>query len=102
MCARLILFTNHDGPRIIKLYKLFFLFYIMGKIQKRETKKKRNFKKISYTILIAFAIVSFWRGVWGLMDVYLFPNNYILSLSISVLIGLIILYSTKHIIGELA
>ena len=74
----------------------------MGKIQKKETTQKRNLKTISYTVLIAFAIVSFWRGVWGLMDVYLFPNNHILSLSISVLIGLVILYYTKHIIGELA
>lgn len=74
----------------------------MGKIQKKETTQKRNLKTISYTVLIAFAIVSFWRGVWGLMDVYLFPNKHILSLSISVLIGLVILYSTKHIIGELA
>lgn len=74
----------------------------MGRIKKRETKKKRNLKTISYTILIAFAIVSFWRGIWGLMDLYLFPNNHTLSLWISVLIGLIVLYITKHIIGELA
>ncbi len=74
----------------------------MGWIQKKDAKQRRNFKTISYTILIAFAIVSFWRGVWGLMDIYLFPNNPVLSLSVSVLIGLVILYSTKHIIGELA
>lgn len=74
----------------------------MGRIKKRETKKRRNLKTISYTILIAFAIISFWRGIWGLMDLYLFPNNHTLSLWISVLIGLIVLYITKHIIGELA
>lgn len=74
----------------------------MGRIQKRETKKKRTFRKIFYTILLAFAIVSFWRGIWGLMDLYLFPNNYTLSLLVSVFIGLTILYTTKHIIGELA
>ena len=74
----------------------------MGRIKKRETKKKRNLKTISYTILIAFAIISFWRGIWGLMDLYLFPDNHTLSLWISVLIGLIVLYITKHIIGELA
>ena len=74
----------------------------MGRIKKRETKNKRNLKTISYTILIAFAIISFWRGIWGLMDLYLFPNNHTLSLGISVLIGLIVLYITKHIIGELA
>ena len=74
----------------------------MGKIQGKDKKEKRNIKRIFFTVLIAFAIVSFWRGVWGLMDIYLFPNNYVLSLSISVLVGLVILYFTKHIIGELA
>lgn len=74
----------------------------MGRILKKNKKEKRNIRRISYTILIAFAIVSFWRGVWGMMDTYLFPNNEILSFSISVLIGLVILYFTKHIIGELA
>lgn len=74
----------------------------MGIILKKDKKEKRNIRRISYTILIAFAIVSFWRGVWGMMDTYLFPNNEILSFSISVLIGLVILYFTKHIIGELA
>ena len=76
----------------------------MGRIYKKETKNhgKRNLKKISYTILIAFAIVSFWRGIWGLMDLYLFPDSYTLSLVVSVFIGLVILYFTKHIIGELA
>ena len=63
--------------------------------------QKRRIKKVLYTIIIAFAIVSFWRGVWGLMDLYLFPNNYTLSLLVSVLIGLTILYTTKHVIDRL-
>ena len=63
--------------------------------------KKRSVKKIGYTILIAFAIVSFWRGVWGLMDLYLFPNNLTLSFSISVLIGIAIVFLTKHLIDKL-
>ena len=64
--------------------------------------QKRRIKKVLYAVIIAFAIVSFWRGVWGLMDLYLFPNNYTLSLLISVLIGLTILYTTKHVIDKLA
>ena len=74
----------------------------MGRIKKRETKKKRRIKKVLYTILIAFAIVSFWRGAWGLMDLYLFPNNYTLSLLVSILIGIVILYTTKSVIDKLA
>ena len=66
-----------------------------------KEQKKRNLKNVAFTILIAFAIVSFWRGIWGLMDLYLFPGNQILSLSVSVLIGLVILYSTKHLLKDL-
>lgn len=42
-------------------------------------------------IIAAFAAVNFWRGIWGLMDVYLFPENYALSCLISLIIGLFIL-----------
>jgi len=67
----------------------------------KEVKQKRNLKKVIYTIIIAFAIISFWRGIWGLMDVYLFPNNDVLSFSISILIGILILYMTKHLLTSL-
>ncbi len=42
-------------------------------------------------IIAAFAAVSFWRGIWGLMDVYLFPQNSALSYLISLIIGIFIL-----------
>ncbi len=62
---------------------------------------KRKVKDIFYTILIAFAIISFWRGAWGLMDLYLFPSNKILSLSISIGVGILILYYTENLIKKL-
>ncbi len=67
----------------------------------KYNKKKRSLRKILFTIIIAFAIVSFWRGIWGLMDLYLFPGNQVVSLSVSVLLGIIILYLTKHLLTDL-
>lgn len=67
-------------------------------MEKKEDKKKKSFRHIFYIILIAFAIVSFWRGVWQLSDMYLFPNNYLLSNLISLVMGVLILYLTKHLI----
>ena len=64
-------------------------------------KQKRTAKNIFYTIIIAFAIISFWRGVWGLMDIYLAPNNPVLSFSLSILIGVLILYATKNLMRNL-
>jgi hypothetical protein len=65
-------------------------------------REERTLKKVFFTILLGFAIIAFWRGAWGLMDMYLFPNNHELSLWISVFLGVFILYSTKNLIDRLA
>lgn len=57
--------------------------------------------EIVFAILIAFAVVSFWRGVWGLMDEYLFPNNHQMSLWISLVLGIFILIITNYATKEL-
>jgi len=62
---------------------------------------KNRTKNILLAILIGSAVISFWRGLWGLMDVYLFPDNYPLSLWISVIIGLAILIVTHYTTKEL-
>lgn len=69
----------------------------------KRGKYRSQAKKISYAVIIAFAIIAFWRGVWGLLDEYLFPapGNEALSYSVSIIIGLSILYFTKHIFDEL-
>jgi len=57
--------------------------------------------QVLFAIIIAFAVISFWRGVWGLMDEYLFPNHYQLSLWISVILGVAILVATGYASKEL-
>lgn len=55
-----------------------------------------------YRVLsIAIAVVFFWRGVWGLMDLYIFPDNLTLSYIISLVIGLGILTSTRMLYDQL-
>ncbi|MBI5803071.1 hypothetical protein HY448_00065 [Candidatus Pacearchaeota archaeon] len=62
---------------------------------------KTHLREVFHTLLIAFAIVSFWRGTWGLMDLYLFPENHLVSFWISILIGVVILYSTQNLFKRL-
>ena len=76
---------------ITKLYKLFFPFIKM-RIKKRVW-------ETFHIIIIALAIIMFWRGIWGLMDYYLFPDNPLLSHILSIVIGILILYSTEKM-GE--
>jgi len=68
---------------------------------KKEGKNERTLKKVFKAIFLGFAIVAFWRGTWGLLDIYLFSNRHELSLWISVLIGIFILFSTKKLIAKL-
>lgn len=67
----------------------------------KEKREKRTLKKVFYALLIAFAIVSFWRGVWGLMDIYVYPNTPVMSFVLSIIIGVIILYLTENLIERL-
>lgn len=64
-------------------------------------KEKREIIEVIYTVIIAFAIISFWRGIWGLMDLYLFPHNQGISFLISLIIGILILYLNKDVIDRL-
>lgn len=65
-------------------------------------KKKRRPAPL-YTIFTAGAIIMFWRGVWGLMDIYLFPNDATLSYSVSFVISVLLyIFVVRHHVKDLA
>lgn len=51
-------------------------------------------------IIVVTGVIAFWRGLWGFMDIYLFPDNLILSYEASILIGLVILGVTNYLVKE--
>jgi len=40
------------------------------------------------SLYIVTAVIAFWRGAWGLMDIYLFADNHLASYVASLVIGL--------------
>ena len=68
-------------------------------VKKGLGKKQKNAagKQLTYTLIVGFAIIAFWRGVWGLMDVLFFPNDHFLSVLASALLGIIILVLTGYL-----
>jgi 4-amino-4-deoxy-L-arabinose transferase-like glycosyltransferase len=54
--------------------------------------------KIVFAIMIGFAVVCFWRGAWGMMDLHLFPNNPNISYLIAFFTGFGILINTRYIV----
>lgn len=57
--------------------------------------------QLLFSIVIGIAVISFWRGVWGLWDEYVLPGNYLLSSWISLIVGTIILIGTHYATREL-
>jgi len=67
----------------------------------RRKDRKKAAMNFSRAILIGTAVVLFWRGVWGLLDLYFFPDHQVISFIGSLLIGIGILYFTKTLFKEL-
>ncbi len=54
------------------------------------------------TVIIGITVVMFWRGAWGLMDLYLLPNHEVLSYIASMALGLGLLFLVnKHHLKDL-
>jgi len=54
-----------------------------------------------HSLITGIALIIFWRGIWMLMDIYIFPNNETLSAITSIAIGLFILYINDRKLKEL-
>jgi Fuseless-like protein (putative pre-synaptic calcium channel regulator) len=52
-------------------------------------------------IIILIAMIMLWRGVWGLLDIYLFPGVPTLSYLLSILFGIFILYLDDFSLSDL-
>jgi hypothetical protein len=65
----------------------------MTKIQKllRKIHLKKTHRKNTHTIIVVFAVVMIRRGLWGILDKFLLPNNELLSYIISAGLGILIL-----------
>jgi len=60
-------------------------------------KSKREIKLFD-SLLIDLSAIMIWRGVWGLMDIYLFPNHAELSFISSILFGIALMLGLrKHL-----
>jgi len=63
--------------------------------------KMKSHHQTFFAIIIGFAVIAFWRGIWGLLDIYLFPDNIELSLWASIFLGIAILLGTHYATKEL-
>jgi ABC-type Fe3+-siderophore transport system permease subunit len=58
----------------------------------RKVKRFEHRHHILAAMLVGIAIVLLWRGVWELADIYIFPNQDIVSAVVCIVVGFTILY----------
>ncbi len=64
--------------------------------------KQKRFWLINFHIFIdVIAVVLVWRGVWVLVDMYLFPDKLLLSSVLGIVIGILILMKDDNLLKEL-
>lgn len=61
----------------------------------------RILRRLAKTLLVAAGIILFWRGAWGLMDLYIHPTEPLVSYIISLILGLGLLAYTHHLYDSL-
>ena len=59
-------------------------------------------KSIVFAAVVGFGVVSFWRGVWYLWDLFVFSGNKLYSALASVMTGIIILAVMRTFYSVLA
>jgi len=64
-------------------------------------KSRPNHHKAFTALLIGTGVILFWRGLWGLTDLLLFPTDPVLSHLASLVIGIGILSFTHYLVREL-
>jgi hypothetical protein len=64
-------------------------------------KKLSGVEKFIRILIAASGIILIWRGIWGVADVLLLPDNYLLSSTVSIIIGIILLALTHTRIRDL-
>lgn len=68
---------------------------------KKNTPKQSSFIRMFRLLMVGLVIILIWRGIDGLLSLYLFPNNETLSDISSIVIAIAIIFVFKLRMKEL-
>lgn len=68
-------------------------------LKKLSTLKKHH--QLLFSLIVLSGVVCLWRGVWGLLDIYLLPNNLPLSFILSIVLGVGIISVVHYTIDKI-
>ncbi len=57
--------------------------------------------QLGFSLVIMSGMVCLWRGIWGLLDIYLLPGQPAVSYGASFLLGVLIIIATHYTIDKI-
>jgi len=90
------MYTTHSrsfGP------ELFLDLIYLCMIKKFVELKKHH--QLGFSLIIVSGMICMWRGIWGLLDLYLVSDMPGLSFALSLLVGIIIISTTHYTIEKI-
>lgn len=84
------------------IHKIRHHFKKSWKIAYQKIKRLRKKRSNLNIFLTTMAVVMIWRGVWELLDLYLLPNNHVLSLVVWMIIWIFLLFVDDEKLWELS
>ncbi len=67
----------------------------------KKIRKYLSTRKNLRIIIDLLGIIIVWRGIWGLLDLFVFPENQLLSYLTSIVLGFILLLIDGKGLNEL-
>lgn len=67
-------------------------------IRRYDELKKHH--QLIFSLLIVTGVTCVWRGIWGILDIYLFPGVPILSYVLSFIIGVLVIAGTHYTVDS--
>lgn len=58
-------------------------------------------KKYTAVLIEIIGVILIWRGIWGILDIYLFPNNPLISYLICIILGFALIWFDDKKLDEL-
>lgn len=64
--------------------------------------KMNRVQQIIISLIVGVSIVAFWRGLWGLFDMYISPSDPTVRFWFLFISGFVVLVGTHHAVKQFA
>lgn len=57
--------------------------------------------QLIFSLIVVSGVTALWRGIWGLLDIYLLPGSPSVSFTLSIILGVVVIVATHYTIDKI-